>query len=130
MGVYASPEFLDGGFTAFKANVDEMIAIKNYTVGDSYATVNGNVIAKVAVVTGDFTLSGADTAPRVMTTPSGKSDSAADASSTGGDNLHIGFRDTVNSKVYWVTDETTDQVVTLGNQVNFPQLTYTRNQPT
>lgn len=130
MAKYASPEFLDGGYTAFKANVNLMVAIKAYSAGDSYATVFGNIVASVAVVTGDFALSGADAAARVMTGPSGKSDSSADASSGASPNLHIAFLDTVNSKVYWVTDETSDQVVTSGNQVNFPQLTYTRNQPT
>jgi hypothetical protein len=32
--------------------------------------------------------------------------------------------------VLWVTDETSDQAITSGNTVNFPQLTYTSNQPT
>jgi hypothetical protein len=54
----------------------------------------------------------------------------ASANSGATPNLHIAFVDTVNSKVLWVTDETSDQVVTSGNTVNFPALTYTSGQPT
>lgn len=45
------------------------------------------------------------------------------------DDLYIAFVDTVNSKVLWVTDETSNQVVTAGNPVNFPVLVYTAQQP-
>ena len=128
MAKYASPEFLDGGFTAFEANVNQMVLLKAYAAGDNYATVNGNVIASVSVATGDFALSGADAAPRVMT--SSTKSATASANSGASPDLHIGFRDTVNSKVYWVTDETSNQVVTSGNTVNFPSLTYTSGQPT
>lgn len=128
MAKYASSEFLDGGFTAFKANVNQMVLLKAYAAGDNYATVNGNVIASVSVATGDFALSGADAAPRVMTTTA--KSTTASANSGASPDLHIAFRDTVNSKIYMVTDETTDQVVTSGNTVNFPSLTYTSGQPT
>ena len=46
------------------------------------------------------------------------------------DDLHFCFVDTTNSKVLWVTDETTDQTITSGNPVTFPSLVYTANQPT
>lgn len=129
MAKYASPEFLDGGFTAFKANVNSMRLLKAYAAGDSYATVTGNSICSQAMVTGDFTLSGADAAARVMTVAA-KTGATASANSGATPNLHIAFIDTVNSKVYWVTDETSDQVVTSGNTVNFPSVTYTSSQPT
>ena len=128
MAKYASPEFLDGGFTAFKANVNQMVLLKAYAAGDNYATVNGNAIASVSVATGDFALSGADAAPRVMTTTA--KSTTASANSGASPDLHIAFRDTVNSKVYMVTDETSNQVVTSGNTVNFPSLTYTSGLPT
>jgi hypothetical protein len=131
MAKYASPEFLDGGFTAFKANVNKVILLKAYSAGDSYATVNvTNNICEAPVDTSDFALSGADAAPRVMTFQTGTSGTASDDSTQGVDDLHIAFVDTVNSKVYLVTDETTNQSVTSGNTVNFPSLTYTSGQPT
>ncbi len=128
MAKYSHADFLDGGFTAFKANVNRMILLKAYTAGDNYTAVNTtNNICQVAVATGDFTLSGADIAARVMT--SATKSATASASSGVAPNLHIAFVDTVTSKVYWVTDETSDQVVTIGNTVNFPALTYTSGQP-
>lgn len=128
--MYASPEFLDGGFTAFKANVNKMILLKSYAVSDTYAAVNvTNNLAEIAVATGDFTLSGADGADRIMTSTA-KNDVTVAASSGASPNLHIAFVDTVNSKIYWVTDEASDQVITAGNKVNFPALTCTNKQPT
>src|SRR6478736_5277709 len=104
MAKYASPEFLDGGFTAFKANVNSMRLLKAYTAGDSYSTVNAtNTICSVAVSTSDFTLSGADAAARVMTSATKSATASANSGAT--PNLHIAFVDTVNSKVYMVTDE-------------------------
>lgn len=129
MAKWTGIEFFDGGATAFKANVTKMYLLKAYAANDSWATVSGNKICEVSVVSGDFVLSGASGADRVMTGPSGKS-AAASAGSGAGPDLHIAFVDSTNSKVYWVTDETTDQVVTSGNTVNFPQLTYTFKQPT
>jgi hypothetical protein len=105
-----------------------MVLLKAYTAGDNYATVSSNIIATVAMASGDYTLSGAAGAPRVLTTASGKS-ATASAGSGAGPNLHIGFTDGT-ANVIWVTDETSDQVVTSGNTVNFPVLTYTSNQPT
>jgi hypothetical protein len=126
MAKYARAAFLDGGFTAFKANVNKMILLKAYTIGDSYATVNGtNNICEVAVATGDFTLSGADTAAGVMTSATKSATATASGTSAA-----IAFVDTTNSIVYWVTTETSAQAVTSGNTVNFPALTYTSGQPT
>ncbi|SCX94006.1 hypothetical protein SAMN05216420_101393 [Nitrosospira sp. Nl5] len=130
MAKYAHADFLDGGFTYFKVNCNKMILLKAYADADAYATVNvTNNICEVAVATGDFALSGADNAARVMTSAI-KSGVASGNSVNGVDDLHIAFVDTLNSKVLWVTDETSDQSVTSGNTVNFPALTYTAEQPT
>jgi hypothetical protein len=45
------------------------------------------------------------------------------------DDMHFAFVDTVNSKVLWVTQETSGQVITAGNPVNFPALVYKAVQP-
>ena len=58
-----------------------------------------------------------------------KSDTAANVTGGGAGN-HIAFLDTVNSKVLWVTNETSGQSITIGNPVSFPSLVYTVNQPT
>ena len=126
MAKYAHTDVLDGGLNAIKNSAIRMLLLKAYTAGDSYATVTGNAICTIAMVSGDYTLSGTDNAPRVLTVAA-KSGTAS-ASSGVSPNLHIAFTDNV-SKVLWVTDETSDQVVTSGNTINFPSLTYTSSQP-
>ena len=127
MAKWVHTDVLDNGLLYIKNNCNKVILASTYTSGDSYATVNGNNLADAAMTSTDFTLSGSSS--RVLTTASGKQDTAANASG-GGASMHICFVDTVNSKVLWVTDETSDQTITIGNPVTFPSLTYTANQPT
>lgn len=128
MARYAHPDVLDNGPAYIKANCNKMALISAYTFGDSYATVNAAILAEVAMTTTDFTLANSGN-NRSLTTASGKSDSAANASG-GGATMHIAFLDTATSKVLWVTEETSDQTITAGNPVNFPALVYAANQPT
>lgn len=120
-------DVLDGGLNAIKNAATKMLLISNYANGDSYATVIGNKLAEANMGSGDFgiTSSGSN---RVLTTAGGKS-ATATVATTGTPDLHIAFTDGTG-KVLWVTDETTNQSITTGNTVNFPQLTYTSNQPT
>jgi hypothetical protein len=127
MAKYAHVDVLDGGLNAIKNNSLRMLLLKTYAAGDSYATVSGNAICTVAMAGDDFTLSGADGAARVLTTAA-KSGTATASSGTAPD-LHIAFTDNTG-RVLWVTDETSDQIVTSGNTINFPSLTYTSSQPT
>lgn len=127
MAKWASAAFLNGGLNYLKNTAVSMVLIKNYTAGDSYATVTGNALASVAMASGDYTITANGNNQQVQTA-SGKSANAT-ASSTSGNNLHIAFTDGA-ANVIWVTDETTDQVITSPNPVQFPQLVYTANQPT
>jgi hypothetical protein len=125
MAKYAHPDVLDNGPAYIKANCDAMVVIDAYTFGDTYATVTGNVLALAAMTSTDFTLATA-TNDRTLTTATGKSDASANAT---GAASHIAFVDTVNSKVLWVTEETSGQIITAGNPVNFPSLVYAAKQP-
>lgn len=127
MAKWVHADVLDGGLNAIKTVASKMLLISAYAAADSYATVTGNQLAEVAMVSGDYTLSSSGS-NRVLTTAAGKS-AAASASAGGTPDLHIAFTDGA-SKVLWVTDETSNQAITSGNTVNFPQLTYTSNQPT
>lgn len=127
MAKFVHADVLDGGLNGIKTVATKMMLIKAYTAGDSYATVTGNLLAEATMASGDYTLSSSGN-NRVLTTATGKS-ATATAGSGAGPDLHIAFTDGA-AKVLWVTDETTDQVITSGNTVNFPQLTYTSNQPT
>jgi len=130
MPKWVHADVLDGGLNAIKSNANSMRLLKAYTAGDSYSTVNStNTIASVAMAAGDYTLADAVAGARKLTTASGKS-ATASASSGASPDLHLAFVDTANSKVLWVTDETTDQVVTSGNTVTFPAVVYTSSQPT
>ena len=125
MAKYAHPDVLDNGPAYIKANCTKVALISAYAFGDSYATVNGRILAEATMASGDFTLasSGND---RTLTTAAGKQDTSANA---GGTASHIAFLDATNSKVLWVTEETTSQAITAGNPVTFPSLVYTAKQP-
>lgn len=125
MAKFAHSDVLDGGLNAIKNGATKMLLIKAYTAGDSYATVVSNIVAEVTMVSGDYTLSSSGS-NRLVTTAT--KSATASAGSGASPNLHFAFTDGA-SKVLWVTDETTDQVVTAGNTVNFPALTYQNNQP-
>lgn len=126
MAKYVHSDVLDGGLNAIRNNATSMLLLKAYSPVDSYATVTSNAICTLAVVNDDFTLSGADGAARILTMAARSG--TASANSGAAPDLHIAFTDNV-SKVLWVTDETSDQVVSSGNTINFPSLTYTSGQP-
>lgn len=127
MAKFAHSDILDGGLLALQAAAIRWLLIKNYSAGDSYATVVGNKVAEVTMASGDYTIGGAAGSPRTLTTASGKSATASVGSGVA-PNLHFAFTDNVG-KVLWVTDETSDQVITAGDVKIFPSLTYTCNQP-
>jgi hypothetical protein len=118
---------LDNGLNDIRNTATRMILVSAYSAGDSYATIQANKIAEATMVVGDFVLSSSGN-NRVLTTAAGKS-ATATATVGGTPDLHIAFTDGT-ANVIWVTDETSNQPITTGNTVNFPQLTYTSNQPT
>ena len=131
MTTYAHADVLDNGIKYIKDNCNRVILISSYS--SVYATVNGaNKVAEAALVTGDFALSGADGAARVLTaTLTGKSGGNAQQTVNPGTDMHVAFVDTVASKVLLVVPESTDQPITSGNPVTFNNNpTYTVAQPT
>ena len=127
MAKWANADVLDNGPNYIKTNCNKLALISSYTAGASYATVNAAILAEVTMATGDFTL-GASGSDRTLTTAAGKQDTSANASGGSASN-HLAFVDTINSKVLWVTEETSGQAVTAGNPVTFPSLVYTSKQP-
>jgi len=123
---YVHSDVLDGGLNAIKNGAIRMLLLKAYAAGNSYATVTSNAVCTVVMASTDYVLSGADGAARVLTVA--VKSGTASAGSGAAPDLHIAFTDNV-SKVLMVTDETTNQVITSGNTVNFPALTYTSSQP-
>lgn len=136
MAKFANILVLDGGTdllrtrAALAAGRLKLHVIKAYTIGDSYATVvTTNSCGSVDLVAGDMVQSGGATAARVCTVGP-KTITALSAGSGAGPNLHIAIVDSVTSEVLYVTDETTDQVLTAGNPFNVPAFTITYGQPT
>lgn len=127
MAKWARSGVLDNGLNDIKNNATVMMLISAYSAGDSYATVVANNLAEASMTGTDFTL-GSSGSNRTLTTAAGKS-ATATASASGTPDLHIAFTDG-SANVIWVTDETTNQPITSGNVINFPQLVYTSNQPT
>lgn len=131
MTTYAHADVLDNGPKYIKDNCNKVILLSAYT--STYATANGaNKVAEATLVTGDFAIAGADGAARVLTvTLTGKSGGNAQQGVNPGTGMHVAFVDTVNSKVLYVTTESSDQTITNGNPVQFnSNPTYTSNQPT
>jgi hypothetical protein len=127
MAKFAHADVLDQGPNLIKTTCNKMALISAYTFGDSYATVNAAILAEATMGSGDFTFATSGNA-RTLTTAAGKSDASANSSGGSASN-HIAFVDTVASRVLWVTEETSGQVVTLGNPINFPSLVYKSVQP-
>lgn len=128
MAKFAHQQVLDNGLNYIKSNCDKIALISSYSVGESYSTVAAKVLAEATMVSTDFTLASSGN-NRTLTSAAGKQDTSANATGGSATN-HIAFLNTTGSEVLWVTEETSGQVVTAGNPVNFPSLVYTSNQPT
>ena len=130
MTKYAHSDVLDNGPGYVKTNCNKVILTNAYT--NVYATANTTAkVAEATLVTGDFALSGADGAARVLTaTLIGKAGGNALIAVADGTNMHFVFVDTVSSKVLYVTEESSNQAITAGNPVTFNgDPTYTSGQP-
>ena len=128
---YAHPDLLDNGLAYLKANCNKVVLTSQYD--STYTGCNTTYkVAEATLVTGDFAIAGADGAARTLTaTLTGKSGGNALMAVANGANMHIAFLDTVNSKVLYVTEESSDQAITSGNPVQFnSNPTYVSNQPT
>ena len=131
MSRYAHTDVLDNGPQYIKDHCDLVVLTSQYdtTYTGCFTTYK---VASAALVTGDFAIAGADGAARVLTaTLTGKSGGNALATVNPGTNMHIAFLDTSTSKVLMVTEEASDQAITLGNPIQFnSNPTYTSSQPT
>jgi hypothetical protein len=123
---YRHPDALDGGLTYIRTNANKLALISSYTIGESYATVNGKILAEAAITSTDMTL-GSSGNDRTLTIAGKTAPSAA--AGGGGANSHVCLLDTVNSKVIEVTEEDAAQTITAGNPVNIGGFVITNKQP-
>jgi hypothetical protein len=135
MAKWANALILDGGTDLIRTRAGtagriKMHVIKAYAAGDSYATVvTTNSCGSVDMVPGDYVQSGAAGAART-TTVAAKNGVNVTANSGAAPDLHIAHVDSVSSEVLYVTDETSNQVLTSGNTMNIGSHTYAVGQPT
>lgn len=132
MAKWANALILDGGSDLIRTRAGtvarvKMHVIKAYSAADSYATVVGNSCAVVDMATADYVQSSSGS--NRLTTIGAKSGVTVTANSGAGPDLHIAHVDSVSSEVLYVTNETSDQVLTSGNTVNIPAHTYRVDQP-
>lgn len=114
-------------------NAETIHLLKTYAAGQDYATVLSNSIGSATISSGDFSaiIDGTPTTSQRMSfTGAGPTDGAntlADA----GESLWIAIvKTTATSEVLAVTDETSDQVIYVGNPLTFPTFYMQANQPT
>lgn len=105
----------------------EVVVLKAYSSGDSYATVNGNVIAAIAIDETDLTLGDYSTIGRQIAVDS--QEVVATADSDPAPDLHIALRDTTLTKVLAVTDETSDREIFTDDPITIPALVFALTQP-
>lgn len=127
MAKWVHQDVLDNGLNEIVTNGNQLHVVSAYSAGDNYATVVGNSLINYALAGGDKVLSAHATTGRKVTIAA-KSGQNATASAATPD-LHFAVVDSVNSKVVFVTDETSDQAITSGNPVNTPAFEYQVVQP-
>ncbi len=101
--------------------------ISAYSQGDSYTVVRSNALCDIALSSADLVLQDGTTSFSRRLTVAQKSGSAS-ATATNPD-LHVAIVDTTNSEVLAVTDETTNQNISSGNNVTIPSFDIQMNQP-
>lgn len=127
MAKFANSKVLDFGLDYIKQNCNKVVLVPSYTIGDSFAVVNGALLAEaLGLVPADFVI--AASGNNRTLTAAAKTDAAANVGGGGAGN-HIAYLNTTLSEVLWVTNETSGQAVVAGNPVNFPSLVYTGVQP-
>lgn len=132
MAKWAAAAVLDGGTDVLRtlaatAGRVKMHVVKAYSTGDSYATVAGNSCGSFDMAAADFA-QGANGSGR-RTTVAGKTITLT-ANSGATPDLHIAIVDSAGSVVLFVTDETSNQVLTSGNTFAVPAWTIDAGQPT
>lgn len=131
MGVlYSHPDVLDNG-PAELLKVNQVAVLKAYALADSHPTVTAapNIVLTEAITGGDMSLSDHSTHDRKWQC-NGKSGVTSLIGTANTDDLHIAYIDTLTSRVLYVTDEITDQEITVGNPVDVPAGEYRSLQPT
>jgi len=127
-------DIFDDGLNAAKTNANKMVLCKQppttFNEANNLDTdgIPGFKVAEIAMVAGDYTVQDRAGGGRECVIAAKAAGNALDNSLVS-DDLHFALIDTVNSKLLVVNDETTDQVITLGNPVNIPSWSFNGKDP-
>jgi hypothetical protein len=117
---YTNPKLLQNGPNYLPAHCDKMCVLLDYTLGDSWATVNASILDQVAMVSGDFSV--AMVGNDCVVTTGLKTSSGAIAAEV---SAAVALLDTVLQDVLYVAPETGLVDIVLGTPVNYPSLEIT-----
>ncbi len=132
MATYVNPLALKAELDYIKNACNQIVIVSAYDTTHTRATVLNNVLASIELaasaaaskfIAADFTTVQQGNNYQ-LTFAAGRSDTSANA--TGNAN-HIVFLDSTN---VLLATTVTPQEVTINNQVNFPTIVFTANQPT
>jgi hypothetical protein len=122
---YLHPDVLDGGLLAIQNNTTKMILLSAGS-SDFNTVTTTNKIAEVTMASTDFEITNSANTSRTLATKATK-DGTATVSALGTPDLHVAF--VSGTKVLFVTDEQTNQPITINNPVTFPIISVVANQP-
>jgi hypothetical protein len=131
MAVYINPLAIKAELDYVKNACNQIVIVSAYDTTHNRATVIGNMLASIDLaaspaadkfIAADFTTTQVGNNYQ-LTFASGRSDTSANA--TGNAN-HVVFLDSTN---VLLATTVTQQGITINNQVNFPSITFTANQP-
>lgn len=123
-------DVFDNGLSAIVSATTKLTLCKaiptTYTEANNLPsdTPAGFKVGEVVLATPDKVLANKAGGGREITTAAKASGGNVLASTLGSDDLHFAIIDTVGSRLLAVTDETSNQPLTLGNPINFPSLKF------
>lgn len=131
MGVlFVHKDVLNNGLSEL-LKTNQVAVLKSYAVADDHAVAlaGPNTVLTETITGGDMSISDLNAHDRKWQC-NGKAGVTSLIGTSNGDDLHIAYVDTLTSRVLFVTDEITDQEITLGNPVDVPAAEYRSLQPT
>jgi hypothetical protein len=114
MAKFVHSDVLDGGLNAIKNAAIRVLLVNGYTVGDSYATVVGNMLAQATMASGDYTLASSGnnrtltTATKNSTATAAQADIVSTRSATAGSTTTL-----TDSTQAWTVNAFANKVVTI-----------------
>ena len=130
MATYLNTDSMDLLLVDVRDSSSHIYLVENYTRGDAWATIEGNLLARAIIGPGDFDGPTDNTGNRQLNFL-GATSPAAEADSEGAPNNYHGLLvDEDSETVYVATQETTNQPITEGNEIIFGGFTLEVLQPT